>query len=304
MSGKNIATDILKQTIEKIDGAYAQATIRAYKSDFTDFINFCQERGELALPAKPISVVEYIIKLTNQKKSSATIRRAIAGISSIHKLNRFESPTNDPDVILEMRRMHRKLGRASNQALGVTTEILDKMLNSTGKDIRGIRDRALILVAYDTLCRRSELISLRIEDIKTNTINGTVQTIINLRSSKTDQDGIGKWLHLSHKTQLALEEWLKALKDKQGPLFRGVSRGQTITVSLGPGQINRIYKRIAKSSQLEAEIVNKISGHSMRVGHAQDLVIAGASLPIIMNMGRWSKVETVMHYVEHISYAP
>ncbi len=39
--------------------------------------------------------------------------------------------------------------------------------------------------------------------------------------------------------------------------------------------------------------------HSMRVGAAQDLLLSGASLPIIMNRGRWSKADTVMRYVEY-----
>jgi len=300
MSDKNSASDILKQTITKIDGAYAHATIRAYRADFTDFIHFCEERSEIALPAEPISVVEYIIKLTSQKKSSASIRRAIAGIASIHKLNRFENPTQDPDVMLEMRRMHRKLGRASKQAPGITADLLEKMLEATGKDIRGIRDRALLLTAYDTLSRRSELVSLRIEDIKTQVINGNETTSILLRKSKTDQDSSGRWLHLSTRTQDAIVEWIKTLNEDKGALFRGITRGQHAMRTLGSGQINRIYKRIARMSDIGSDLNLKISGHSMRVGHAQDLVNSGASLPIIMTMGRWSKADTVMRYVEQI----
>ena len=118
--------NMLAKTIEKIDGAYSPATIRAYRVDFGEFIKFCDGLEKSALPAHPHSVVDFIIKLTNSGRSSASIRRAIAGIASVHKLNRFTDPTKDPDVMLEMRRMHRKLGRASHQALGVTAEILEK----------------------------------------------------------------------------------------------------------------------------------------------------------------------------------
>jgi len=48
----------------------------------------------------------------------------------------------------------------------------------------------------------------------------------------------------------------------------------------------------------ESEIKG-ISGHSMRVGAAQDLLSSGASMPIIMQRGRWSKTDTVMRYLEH-----
>ena len=293
---------MLAKTIEKIDGAYSPAPIRAYRDDFGEFIKFCDGLEKSALPAQPHSIVDFIIKLTNSGRSSASIRRAIAGIASVHKLNRFTDPTKDPDVMLEMRRMHRKLGRASHQALGVTAEILEKMLNATESNLKGIRDRALLLVAYDTLCRRSELVALRVEDVRTRVINGAENTTILLRKSKTDQDAIGRWLHLSKRTQLALNEWLNQLNLETGPLFRGINSGQHIMQTLGAGQINRIYKKIARVSEIDSDLAGKISGHSMRVGHAQDLVSSGASLPIIMSMGRWSKSDTVMRYVEQISF--
>lgn len=293
--------NMLAKTIEKIDGAYSPATIRAYRVDFGEFIKFCDGIGEVGLPAHAQSVVDFVIKLTNSGRSSASIRRAIAGIASVHKLNRFTDPTKDPDVMLEMRRMHRKLGIASHQALGVTAEILEKMLNATENNLKGIRDRALLLVAYDTLCRRSELVALRVEDVRTKVINGVENTTILLRKSKADQDAIGRWLHLSKRTQLALNEWLQQLNAETGQLFRGINSSQHILQTLGAGQINRIYKKIARVSEIDSDLAGNISGHSMRVGHAQDLLRSGASLPIIMSMGRWSKSDTVMHYVEQTS---
>jgi len=76
---------------------------------------------------------------------------------------------------------------------------------------------------------------------------------------------------------------------KSGPLFRGVDRGDNITGSLGPGQIGRIYKRLGRFAGLEESLIAKISGHSMRVGADQDLLVAGMSLPMIMKRGRWHK---------------
>ena len=154
----NRATKLLQETIAKIDGAYAPSTIRAYRADYSDFIHFCHDRDANALPAQPCLVVQYICKLTGSNRSSASIRRALCGLSAIHKLNRFDDPTKDPDVSLEMRRMHRKLGRSSSQAGSINADTLDKLLLATNDSIRGIRDRALLLVAYDTLCRRSELV--------------------------------------------------------------------------------------------------------------------------------------------------
>lgn len=53
---------------------------------------------------------------------------------------------------------------------------------------------------------------------------------------------------------------------------------------------------------LGKELIDQISGHSLRAGHAQDMVNSGESMPMIMSRGRWSKTDTVMRYVEHITY--
>jgi len=294
------ARKLLQETVQKIEGAYAYSTIRAYKADFGKFIEFCEERNEGALPALPSSIADFIIALSNDKRSSASIRRALCGISTIHKLNRFEDPTKDPDVTIEMRRMHRKLGRSAKQAGSINLDTLDEMLLATDDSIRGLRDRALLLVAYDTLCRRSELVSLQVKDVKINMKNGIESASILLRKSKTDQDSTGKWLHLSQRAHLALVEWMKDLPKGQEYLIVGIDRGGRISrCILSSGQVNRIYKRIARDAGLDELVIEGISGHSMRVGAAQDLLNSGASMPIIMQRGRWSKTDTVMRYVEN-----
>jgi len=295
----NRATKLLQETILKIEGAYAPSTTRAYWTDFSDFIHFCVDRNANALPAAPNLVVRYICQLTGSGRSSASIRRALCGLSAIHKLNRFDDPTKDPDVALEMRRMHRRLGRSSRQAGGINANTLEKLLLATDDSIRGIRDRALLLVAYDTLCRRSELVSLQVKDVKINNKNGIETSSILLRKSKTDQDSTGKWLHLSQRAHLALVEWMKELPKEQKMLFCGLNRALDFSANIGAGQINRIYKRIARKAGLDESAIEGISGHSMRVGAAQDLLNSGASMPIIMQRGRWSKTDTVMRYVEN-----
>jgi site-specific recombinase XerD len=304
LSGFNRATKLLQETITKIEGAYAPSTIRAYRADFNDFILFCCGRKAEALPAEPHSVVEYISKLTESGRSSASIRRAVYGLSAIHKLNRLNDPTKDPDVTLEMRRMHRKLGRSCSQAGSINADTLDKLLVATDDSLRGIRDRALLLVAYDTLCRRSELVSLQVKDVKINIKNGIETSSILLRKSKTDQDSTGKWLHLSPRAHYALVEWINELPEGQEYLMAGIDRGGRISLnSLGSGQVNRIYKRIARNAELDELVIEGISGHSMRVGAAQNLLNSGASMPIIMQCGKWSKADTVMRYLEHSGYA-
>ena len=285
------------ETIRRIDGAYAPSTIRAYKSNFEKFIEFCDCENVFALPADKANVANYIKHLANGKLKSASIRIAVASISAIHRLNELYDPTTHPDVRIELRRMHRNLGRESHQATGINFELLYKMISATDKSLRGIRDRALLLAAYDTMCRRSELVSLTMKDLIINYEDQSLK--IKLRRSKTDQDGLGRWLHLSKESQCAIIDWINLSGIESGKLFRGVTRGQAVTEDLSAAQINRIYKRLARKSKADRSVVDHISGHSMRVGAAQDLLISGASLPMIMQRGRWSKADTVMRYVEN-----
>ncbi len=292
-----IPKEILLETITRIDGAYAPATIRAYRKNFERFIEFCDGKGKNALPANQVAVANFIKHLSDNELKSASIRVAVASISAIHRLNEVQDPTTHPDVKIELRRMHRNLGRASKQAAGIDAELLNRMVKSTDNSLRGIRDRALLLTAYDSMCRRSELVSLKVSDLLTDLENRSVK--IKLRRSKTDQDGLGKWLYLSSISQAALIDWIKVSGIVDGMLFRGVARDEKITEELSAAQINRIYKRIAKKSKIDASIIKHISGHSMRVGAAQDLLKSGASLPMMMQRGRWSKADTVMRYLEN-----
>jgi len=295
------ANKLLKETLVLIDGAYAPSTIRAYKTNFEQFIHFCEDGDVSPLPAKPQDIARYISKLTSSGLKSSSIRISIAAISSIHKLNLLDDPTQHPTVKIELRRMHRTLGRYSHQAFGITAPILEKMLCATSNNIRGIRDRALLLLAYDSMCRRSELVSLRITDIQIDELENCTQMKVRLRKSKTDQELQGKWIFLTQRSADAITLWLNQSKLRDGFLFRGINNAIDITQELKSSQINRIYKHLAKEANLPKEIIDHISGHSMRVGVAQDLLRSGASMPMIMNKGRWSKTDTVMRYLENTS---
>ena len=299
-------TNQLLKTIERIDGAYAASTIRAYRSNFTKFIDYCELVRAVALPAAPETIAAFVEQLTEDKYHSSTIRQVVASIASIHTLNNYANPTTHSEVKIAVKRMHRKIGRFCQQAYGITKDLLEEMLEVTDDSLRGLRDRALLLVAYDTMCRRSELVRLMVDDIDIQVIdrrNNIESTVIFIEQSKTDQEANGRWLRVSNETSSAIKSWIRHSNLKDGRLFRGVNRSNTITEELTAGQICRIYKRPAREAEFGEEFVKHVSGHSMRVGAAQDLLLSGASLPMMMAKGRWSKPDTVMRYVEKIGGA-
>ncbi len=263
----------------------------------TEFIRYCAENSTFALSANPVDIAKFLLTTVSNGIKSATIRRKVASISAVHRLSNFEDPTKHPEVKLCVRKINRQLGSRFDQAYPVTRTVLDKLLSVCGDDLRGLRNKALLLLAYDSMRRRAELVSLRVEDIQ---MSDEGKSSILLRKSKTDQTSSGHWIHLSHETTSALNNWLRTANISSGFILRGLHTGDRTCPELGASQVSRIFKSLARSAELNDEVVKGISGHSMRVGAAQDLLLNGASLPQIMVKGGWAKTDTVMRYLERV----
>ncbi len=287
----------LTSLMRHLEGAYAPNTLRAYQADMREFIAYCEKRDLCPLPADPQEVASFLISTVSQGIKASTIQRKAASISAIHRFSGLSDPTKHPEVKLCIRKINRQLGNRFDQAYPVTKDVLKKLLSACGNDLRGLRDQALLHLAYDSMRRRAELVSFRVEDL---VLEGESGACLLLRRSKTDQFGSGRWIHLSRETTRAITNWLEAAGIRDGYLLRGIIAKRTILPDLGTGQVSRIFKLLAQKANLDQNVVNGVSGHSMRVGAAQDLLREGASLPQIMVKGGWTKTDTVMRYVERI----
>ena len=242
MDHNNIYHEKLEGILAHINDAYAPNTIRAYRADFSEWISFCMEKGACPLPADPFVVSEFLLGLADAGDNRAsTIRRKCASISAIHRYGYFEDPTKHPEVKIAIRKINRKLGTRFKQARPINRHLLDRMLHVCGDDLRGIRDRMILLLAYTTLRRRSELTSMRVEDLA---LCGDERTFILLRQSKTDQTREGVLLVLDIETSLAIKNWVSLAGMSDGYLLRGIT-GKRLNQSMDPGQISRVFKSIA-----------------------------------------------------------
>ena len=290
--------DKLYTIFKKLEGAYADSTIRAYQKNITTYTDFCTVYDYPVLPTSTEPIVHFINHLVEQELSAFYIRRHLTAIAHIHRMTKREDPTQDPDVKIALRRAFRQRGRYQRQAYPIGGAVLGKILQALPNNLYGCRDRLMILIAYENLLRRSEIISLRIDDL-TPLDHPQYYAKILLRQSKTDPFKEGRWLYLTDETYQAARNWLQESRLTSGYLFRGLRKGLHITPQLHGGQVNKILKKRAQQAGLDAETIKKISGHSIRVGAAQDLCLAGKSLPQIMAKGRWVKTDTLMRYVEH-----
>ena len=106
----------------------------------------------------------YVDYLSKNNKS-ATIRRRINSLGTVLKLSKNFDPTKQPEVILALKRMHRKIGRAQDQATPLTKTLLNQLLNNCDNSIMGIRNQVLLRLGYETMRHRSELCAFNFEDV-------------------------------------------------------------------------------------------------------------------------------------------
>jgi site-specific recombinase XerD len=290
-------TDLTKDwqsAINRLEGAYAPNTLRSYRSDFSAFAKWCETLDTSPIPATAAMVAAFLDDHADVAHPS-TLRRRIAGIRKVHKLMRYPDPTYDEDVRIALRRAKRARPCRPAQALGLTRKRRDALMAACGDDMIGLRNRALVAVGYDTLCRRSELVALRVEDLEPRPRGGFSVLV---RRSKNDPFALGRTAWISARTAEILRHWLLAAGIVQGAMFRPVYHGVVIDRFLHAYSVNCILKRLAQTAGLPGEDAGQISGHSMRIGAAQDLMTDGRDILTIMRAGGWTSMNVVSRYVE------
>lgn len=326
--------------VEAAARAWAPNTIRAFLSDLRLWDVWCRGLRVRAGEASAATVAAYVRALSGQDhdsaaakatapRAAATIARYLVNIGWAYRMAGREDPTAAPLVRFEHKAARKLLGTRQRQARGIRFKgdisdfdspasgiCLSTLLKATRGDLLGVRDRALLLVAYDTGCRRSELAAMKVHDIEAADADGA--GVVEIGRSKTDQEGQGALAYLSSPTMHAVDAWRAAARIERGPLFRRVEtyfdgsvRGVG-PVGLHPGSITLIYKRLIRQAfakkllgpMSEAEVeraILAVSSHSIRVGVAQDNFAAGESLPAIMQAYRWRDPKTVMRYGEKLA---
>ena len=202
------------------------------------------------------------------------------------------SPIGHSEVYLALRRAARTKGRRPKQVLGLTRDLLDKMLAACPNTLAGKRDAALLIVGYDTLCRSSELSWMRVEDVRLD------EARVYIPRSKSDPFGDGRFAALSAKTIKLVDIWLGDSTLVKSPLFRGLHTVGLGETPLETSSIRRLMKSAARRAELYDE-ANLLSGHSMRIGAAQNMLRRGFSMLAIITAGGWKNFEVVARYVEH-----
>jgi len=282
------------------EGAYSANTLRAQKADGAIFQVFCEGRGESFLPADPKTIRTFIEHEVMAGKKPATVRRYIATLGRAHVGAGLLNPCSGEAVRLGLKKMGRETSARQAQARALGWNEIKEFIGSAGKGLRADRERALLCVAYETLARRGELVALEVRDIDFHP-DGTGQALI--RRGKTDAAGEGRVAYLSRETVRWLKTWLEHAKISEGPIFRRLIGRDQIGDVLHPGSIAPIFKRVAQWIGMPARFVAEVSGHSTRVGAAQDLAELDIDLAAITQAGGWKSTRMPLQYAEKINAA-
>ena len=161
---------------------------------------------------------------------------------------------------------------------------------------KGIRDRALLLIGFAAALRRSELVALNVEDLQFVKEG----LIINLRISKTDQEGQGRKIAVPYgRTSAcpvkAIQEWMKHAQITRGPLFPPVGKGGRIGVAALSGQsVALIIKAYAEAIGLPT---SNTSGHSLRSGLVTSAAQAGVAIHKIQAQSGHRSLQMLFRYI-------
>jgi integrase len=279
------------------EGAFSQNTIRAWRADWELFSAFCGTYRLEALPASAKTVRDFVFECLSKGKKPATIRRYVSTIGRAHRASGVLDPTSSEEVKLALKEMGRKAPARQKQARGLTWAEIELFLSVEPRNLRDIRDRALVAVAYDSMCRREELVSLLVEDIAV-AADGSGSVLI--RRSKTDTTGEGATAYLSPLTMRLVQEWITQAGIKEGAMFVRVHGAASVGEALTAQNVSAVLRKVGQWIGLDKDEWERISGHSARVGAAQDLLALNIDMASVMQAGRWRDTRMPMRYGEKV----
>jgi len=251
--------------------AHSPNTQRAYRNDVEHFM---QWGGQIPATAK--KVVQYLAYYGNSL-SVATLTRRVTAIHQAHQHSGFPSPTKAALVKETLQGIRRVHGSAQRRVLPLLHSELDAWVGKQ-KGVRGLRDKALLLVGFAGAFRRSELVSIQVSQVRF-VKQGMV---IHLPRSKTDATGVGRDVAIpfaSNRNRCAvraLRTWLTVAAIHQGMVFRRVNRyGQVLTQGLTDQSVALVVKRCVTELGLKPE---EYSGHSLRAGLVTSAALSGVDV--------------------------
>lgn len=277
-----------------VEAASSANTRKAYASDWKHYAAWCRRSNLAPLPPHPQTVGLYITACASgtaergaKPNSVSTIERRLSSLSWNYTQRGLTLDRKDRTISTVMAGIRNSHARPPVQMEAVLAEDIIAMVETLDRgSLRGLRDRAMLLIGYAGGLRRSEIVGLDLKADQTEDGRGWIEILdkgmlVTLRGKTGWREvEIGRGSSDATCPVLAVETWIRFTRLAHGPLFRRVT-GQGKAV--GPDRLNdkevaRLVKRAAMAAGVrgdlsEIERAFKFSGHSLRAGLASSAEI-------------------------------
>ena len=297
-AGPNL-TEIREESEEMARAIRAPRTHEEYDKQWRAFEAWTRGAGKEALPASADTLKLYITTRLKSGVKISTALLALAAVAFHHRAKGKEPPDRGParKVINGEQRRRQEQPR---QAAALTPEQLRRICVKLARQDgpAAARDRAVLLLAFGTALRRSNVAALQLRDVAIERKG----VVVRVRSSKTDQAGMGARLSVFRGKRpetcpaRALRSWLDKRGDAQGPLFTQCKSGGVQLTPLCGATVNQILKDGVKSIGLDPKAY---SAHSLRAGFVTAADNAGSGTLAIMETTGHATVEMVRRYLRN-----
>ena len=264
----------------------AENTNKAYAADWKHFARWCRLKGTDPLPPSPEMIGLYLADLAaptgpSPALSVSTIDRRLSGLAWNYAQRGFSLDRKDRHIATVLAGIKRKHARPPVQKEAILPQDILAMVATLGFDLRGLRDRAILLIGYAGGLRRSEIVSLDVGKDDTPESGGWIEILqdgavltLNAKTGWREVE-IGRGSSDQTCPVHALEQWLHFARIDFGPVFVRISRDgkKALEARLSDKHVARLIKQTVLKSGIRSDLPEKerlalFSGHSLRAGLA------------------------------------
>jgi integrase len=276
-----------------------QAAVRHFEIEWGGF-----------LPATADSIANYLIEYA-ETLAINTLRQRLAALAQWHISQGFPDPTKSPVVRKVFRGVQALHPAKEKQAKPLQLDQLEQVdrwlalaierARNEGnrcKELRYIRNKALLLLGFWRGFRGDELTRLQVEDVTISPGEGMICYLSQTKSDRRYQGTSFKTPALSKLCPVeAFLDWIHTAQLTSGPAFRAIDRwGHTSTKGLHEDSLISIFRSALQNAGIES--ADLYSGHSLRRGFATWATANGWDLKTLMEYVGWKNVQSAMRYVD------
>lgn len=312
---------ISESTARRIADSVPANTRIAYQRALDKFDTWCEQVGRTAVPCTTETLKEYAGHLADTDVAPRTLAQALGAIVTAHRSAGITPPEwKAAAPIIKGHRVARAdRGVRERRPAALTIANLRRISEACDPATpAGVRDRALLLLGFNMMARRSEIVGLDIGDITDIDYGLTVF----VKKSKTDQNATGRTVVVGYgstpetcavRTVRAWRDFLAGRGITTGPLWRAIdTHGRLVGEPkwLAPAKwkgdlrmsgeaVRLILRRRILAAGVDA---TGLSPHSLRHGGATESSRAGADREAIARKGGWVPGSAALHgYIEPVT---